>query len=286
MRIPAFMLGIVLVTLIVVPGGATTPTADPPLNLVVIGDSIPFAGFCTECEHAFVDDYALRLEGELGRKVEVINRSRDDGARLNQITDQVRNEGKLREQLAEADLVIISAGFNDGPTWDASHPCGADIGENARDDIDQMLAYTPDCLDQEVVAREDDFRQLFTSVAELVPDTSPVVIVDAYNAWTGWSLFAVNATPAELTQIDASLAHFYDAWNAQECAVATESGFVCLDLYHAFNGPDGTTPAGDLLELDYTHPSKKGNALIADLLIAADLLGDGAAPRAEATPGA
>lgn len=273
MRISAFILGIMLVALNVIPGLAATPTAAPSLNLVVIGDSIPFARFCTECERAFVDDYALRLEGALGREVTVINRSRDDGAQLNQITDQVKNEEKLREQLASADLVIISAGFNDGPSWDASHPCGATIGDNARDDIDQMLSYTPDCLDEEIAAREDDFRSLFTAVDELAPKTAPVVVVNAHNAWTGWSLFAAVATPAELEQIDRSLAYFFEGWNAQECAVAIESGFNCLDVYHAFNGPDGLTPAGDLLELDYTHPSKKGNALIADLLMAADLLG-------------
>ncbi len=277
MRVSALLLGTMLVALTIVPGLAATPTAAPSLNLVVIGDSIPFAGFCTDCEHAFVDDYALRLEGDLGREVNVINRSRNDGAQLNQIADQVENEGMLREQLAAADLVIISAGFNDGPTWMSNHPCGTAIGDSTREAIDQMLSYTPDCLDEEVSAREDDFRRLFTSVAELVPDTSPVVVVNAYNSWTGWSELAANAEPSELTQIDQSLAYFLDGWNAQECAIAAESGFVCIDLYHAFNGPDGMTPAGDLLELDYSHPSQKGNALIADLLMAADVFGSPAA---------
>lgn len=273
MRIFAWVLGIFLVALSVVPGLAATPTADPPLNLVGIGDSIPYAGFCTACEHAFVDDYAIRLEGQLGREVTIINRSRNDGAQLNQIADQVATEERLREQLASADLVIISAGFNDGPPWEADHPCGTPLGRSLRQDIDQMLAYTPDCLGEEVAAREEDFRTLFTAIDALVPETASVVVVNAYNSATGWPELAGYATPAELAQIDQSLASFFDAWNAQECAVAAESGVVCVDLYHAFNGPDGMTPAGDLLELDYSHPSKQGNALIADLLMAANLLG-------------
>ena len=273
MRVSAFVLGAMLVALNVVHGLAATPTAAPPLDLVVIGDSIPFAGFCTTCERAFVADYALRLEGALGREVKVINRSRNDGAQLNQIADQVETETRLREELSAADLVIISAGINDGPPWAPEHPCGSYIGSETRDMIDQMLAYTQDCLDGSVAAREDDFRRLFTAVDDLAPDASPVVVINAYNSWTGWPELAANATPAELEQFDRTISHFLDAWNEQECALAVESGFVCIDLYHAFNGPDGMSPAGDLLELDYSHPSQKGNALIADLLMEADVLG-------------
>ena len=290
MRIPAFVLGIMLVALTVLPGAAATPPAASALNLVVIGDSIPFAGFCTECEHAFVDDYALRLEGVLGREVTVINRSRNDGAQLNQIADQVASEAKLREQLADADLVIVSAGINDGPPWPATHPCG-DLkgGATTRDIIDQMLSFTEACLDEEVAAREEDYRTLFASLTELVPDGTPVVILNAYNSWTGWPELATAATPDELAKVNQAIAYFYDGWNRMECALAAESGFVCIDLYHAFNGPDGAMAAGDLLELDYSHPSKKGNALIADILMEADLLGNGVATpvtATEATPAA
>lgn len=287
MRIVKFVLGIMLIALTSIPGRAATPTAAPPLNLVVIGDSIPFADFCSDCERAFVSDYAQRMKESLGREVLVTNRSRNDGARLNQIADQVTTEERLRQELASADLVIISAGINDGPTWDASHPCG-DLsgGATTRDAIDQILAYTPECLDEEVAAREEDFRRLFTAVDELVPETTPVAVVNAYNWWTGWPEMVANASPDELAQIDQSIASFLERWNTQECAIAAESGFVCVDLYHAFNRPDGTSPAGDLLELDYSHPSIKGNALIADLLIEADLLGDPSATPAsvEASP--
>ena len=43
---------------------------------------------------------------------------------------------------------------------------------------------------------------------------------------------------------------------------------------------------GDLLELDYSHPSQKGNALIADLLMEAELFGSPSAtpPALEASP--
>ncbi len=273
MRLSGIVLGTMLVALNIVHALASTPTAAPALSLVAIGDSIPFAGFCTECEDAFVDDYALRLEGAHRREVEVINRSRNDGAQLNQIADQVETERVLREQLSSADIVIISAGINDGPPWGPEHQCGSETSSSDREIIDQILSYTEDCLDDAVAEREDDFRRLFTSVDALVPDGSPVLVVNAYNWWTGYPVLAAVATTDELAQIDRMVAYFLDGWNEQECALANERGFICVDVYHAFNGPDGMLPAGDLLELDYSHPSKKGNALIADLLMEIGVFG-------------
>jgi hypothetical protein len=51
------------------------------------------------------------------------------------------------------------------------------------------------------------------------------------------------------------------------CSAADANGFTCADISTAFNGEDGTTPSGDLLARDYTHPSDKGNQVIADVLV-------------------
>ena len=52
------------------------------------------------------------------------------------------------------------------------------------------------------------------------------------------------------------------------CRSAERHGFACADIYHAFNGPDGTKASGSLLAEDYTHPSNQGNARIARVLAA------------------
>ena len=57
-----------------------------------------------------------------------------------------------------------------------------------------------------------------------------------------------------------------DPWSAMICKAAQANGFTCADIYHAFNGSDGRTPSGDLLAGDYTHPSDKGNEVIARVL--------------------
>ena len=59
------------------------------------------------------------------------------------------------------------------------------------------------------------------------------------------------------------LAEKLAAFNAMICEVAEANGAVCVDLVPAFNGPDGTADAGDLLVDDHIHPSKAGQELIA-----------------------
>ena len=51
------------------------------------------------------------------------------------------------------------------------------------------------------------------------------------------------------------------------CDSAKANKFACADIYHAFNGPTGEKPSGDLLADDYTHPSQKGNDEIARVLV-------------------
>ena len=51
------------------------------------------------------------------------------------------------------------------------------------------------------------------------------------------------------------------------CDSASANGFTCADIYHAFNGPDGTKASGDLLAPDYIHPSQEGNDLITTVLV-------------------
>jgi lysophospholipase L1-like esterase len=59
---------------------------------------------------------------------------------------------------------------------------------------------------------------------------------------------------------------FYDVYSALTCRLARKHEAVCIDTYHAFNGPNGRRDAGSLLADDHTHPSAKGHRLIAQLL--------------------
>ena len=62
---------------------------------------------------------------------------------------------------------------------------------------------------------------------------------------------------------------FFDRYSALTCQLARQHGAVCIDTYHAFNGPNGVRDAGPLLAPDHTHPNAKGHKLIAQLLVRA-----------------
>ncbi|MEO8571974.1 MAG: hypothetical protein ABI553_09795 [Chloroflexota bacterium] len=62
----------------------------------------------------------------------------------------------------------------------------------------------------------------------------------------------------------------YDAWNAMLCDRADAHGFTCVDIYHTFDGPQGTRATGDLT-VDGAHPNQGGNDLIAAMLAKVDV---------------
>src|SRR5262249_17900373 len=59
---------------------------------------------------------------------------------------------------------------------------------------------------------------------------------------------------------------FFDTYSAIACKLARKYAGICIDTYHAFNGPQGRKDAGSLLAPDHTHPSAAGHRLIARLL--------------------
>ena len=105
------------------------------------------------------------------------------------------------------------------------------------------------------------FEDLFAKIVALrVGKPTVFLTINAYNFW--------NSQPAAEIHPEAMTAarDLLDAWNAMVCKAAQENGFTCADIYHAFNGADGLTPAPDLIAKGNVHPSDKGNEVIARVL--------------------
>ena len=106
---------------------SAAPSAAPSeapegLVLVAIGDSIPYNASedCPGCA-GFVDSYAEALTIEIGRPVSAENWSRHDGARTIDILEQLETDERFRDQLAAADVIVMSVGFNDQPPFADAH---------------------------------------------------------------------------------------------------------------------------------------------------------------------
>jgi len=240
------------------PSSSGSPTekepTQPGYSLVALGDSLPFAGpDCGGCP-SFATLYGAMVEESAGQPARVKNLSMHDGVTTPVLVDRLRTSDPLRAAVAGADIVLISAGHNDTP-WNLNDdPCDGPSGN----DID-WSAYTAECAREAADGFGPVLDDLLTEV-ELLRDGAPTAIrvINFYNDWIGWADAPPEVTPATVAVLD--------AFSAVICDVAAAHDAACADTYHAFNGPDGASPAGALLADDYTHPSAAGHELIADVL--------------------
>ena len=196
-----------------------------------------------------------------------------------QIRDQVHDDESLRAELAAADVVLVSVGFNNAMTdppyaaalverYGGDWGCLGDIGTTIATYVTWALEHLDDpCVQAGLDAYAAVYDDIFSSINE-VRGGAPGVLA-ALNVYDA-NLMGRDFTESGLDRpiLDATwpwMISLYDRWNDMECARATEHDFTCVDLYDAFNGPGGDRPIG-ALSIDGAHPSQEGNDLIADLL--------------------
>jgi lysophospholipase L1-like esterase len=243
-----------------------------PIHLLVIGDSIPFAEFCPGCT-GFVSQYAEELRVRTGRRVEVVNRSRNDSAGMTQIETQLTDEETLRDQVVRADVVLVSVGYNnalpDATTW---ADCPGDMGGTVESYVAWALKTTKGCLEGGVEAYAAQYDRIFGTITQLRdPSTAVLAAINVHDGNLGGpDLRAAKLSAKTRSDLDRWMIDVYDRWNTMLCRTAAEHGFACIDVYHAFNGPKGDHPSG-ANTADGAHPSQAGNDVIADLLARLDI---------------
>ena len=92
-----------------------------------------------------------------------------------------------------------------------------------------------------------------------------------YDFWVGLPELA-GAPDAARRASERLMTYAVDSWRDALCEVVAGIDATCVDVYAAFNGPEGRLDAGELVASDHTHPSQAGNDLIRDLLLEANLL--------------
>jgi lysophospholipase L1-like esterase len=239
----------------------STPSASerPPLSLVAIGDSIPYndPGDCSGCV-GFVSQYAKALAAATGREVKTANWSQHNGLTLPMLTDEL---WKFEDELRNADAIIVGIAHNSFPL-NEPEPCGTKFDEPAAT-FEDWSALNASCATRATKTYQPMYEHLYSAIAELRGGKPTIMLtINKYSDWLGWPKVHFTADQQKRT------VKLHDAWNAMLCDAAERNAFTCVDVYHQFNGPHGTTPSGDLLAADYTHPSQKGNDAIAKALVA------------------
>jgi lysophospholipase L1-like esterase len=240
------------------PSAEASESAD--LNLVTIGDSIPYAGAdCGGCA-SFTALFAESIEADTGLTVSAENLSSHEGLTAEGLANRIQTSEPMRTAVAGADIVVVTIGHNSTPWNLTDDPCdGAAEGPGA-----EWALYTGECVIQVALAYGEHLDAILTEIEAMRGDRPTAIRVTTdYNDIIG--------LPEALPEWTDPSAEVIDAFHAETCRVAEARGVVCVDVYHSFNGPNGRTPAGALLASDYTHPSSSGQQRIADLLIQAGL---------------
>ncbi|MEO8289043.1 MAG: GDSL-type esterase/lipase family protein [Chloroflexota bacterium] len=245
-------------TLTTIPSQEPTTSASGaiPWSLVAIGDSIPYNSpqDCPGCT-GFVDRYATAITKATGHPVKVQNLSQHNGLNTDGLLKELQSDAVRREALAGADVIVVSIGAND-IAWNINDdPC-----DGPTTDSPDWSKFNPICAAAAAEIFRPKLESVYSQIAALRAGKLTIFrTINRYNDWidANFPPEGVNATH-----------DLVEAWNAMVCRAAQANGFTCADVYHAFNGSDGITPAVGLLAADYTHPSDKGNEVIARVLAA------------------
>lgn len=238
------------------PAPPATRSGPAPLTLVAIGDSIPYnsPGDCVGCT-SFVDRYGRALERATGRDVMVKNLSGHNGLTLPMLLEELPD---LEPELANADAIIVAASHN-SILLNEPAPCGTRY-DGATGTFEDWTKVTRACAKQSAARFRDGYDQLHATIASWRSGKPTLLLtVNKYNDWLG--------DPQLSDGQERRTIWVHDAWNEMICTSAEQHGFLCADIYHAFNGRSGDRFADQLLTFDRTHPSDEGNALIARVLV-------------------
>lgn len=227
----------------------------PRFHLVALGDSIPFGKhFCGDCA-TFVDLYATNLERQTGAPVTTQNLSQDTEITSSDLAREIGTDSSMREAVADADVVTVSVGHNDTPWNTGSDPCDGHKGyPNAG-----WTTYHGTCLAKTVAEYGRNLATVLTGIATLRAGKPTLILVtNDYDDIIG--------DPAVPASVDPIVIRVVTDFARTTCRIAVQHQAMCIDTYHAFNGPAGKNAATRLLESDHTHPNEAGHQLIAHLL--------------------
>jgi lysophospholipase L1-like esterase len=227
----------------------------PTLHLVALGDSIPFGQhFCGNCG-TFDDLYAAHLRHTANAKVTVQNLSQATEITSADLRREMNSDASMRAAVAQADIVTVSVGHNDTPWNSFTDSCDGHGGYPNAD----WASYRGRCVAKTAAEYGRNLASVLAAITVLRAGKPTLIMVtNDYDDIIGDPVVPASADPG--------VARVVDAFAGTTCRMATAHHAVCIDTYHAFNGPTGRGDATELLEGDHTHPNESGHQLIAHLL--------------------
>jgi lysophospholipase L1-like esterase len=219
---------------------------DGSVAVVGIGDSVT-SGYNCNCE-AFVGLYATQLAAKYDLQTSSVNLG-VPGWTSSQLLAAITRPGSFRDEVATADIVLVTIGANDLNPLESIGPAGC-----------PATCYTP------LIQTAGHNVQLIVDAAKSANPAHPakVLVTDYWNVFQDGDVGIAEHGAAYQTWSDALTL----AESTQICQGAQRAGATCVSLYAPFksNGSANTTA---LLASDGDHPDAAGHQLIASTLLAA-----------------
>jgi lysophospholipase L1-like esterase len=252
--IPALGLGAALIAVAAQPS-SRLPSAQgavrSTLHVVALGDS-DTTGSGDPTGVGWVGRYAHLLRQRLGLTVTVKNLARD-GKTSSALLADVRKDRATRSAVKRADILLLGIGGADLNAGDGRWEAGKCKGKA--------------CYAADLRAFGRNFESTVATLGKLRGSQKTVLrAITPPNGLTG----AEDVIPPFLRPVATEIG-VYQAETLRNtiCATMTRHRGRCVDVLHAFNGPDGTQDAyteGLMNHVDCCYPNAKGQQLIAQLL--------------------
>jgi lysophospholipase L1-like esterase len=238
--------------------GASGRVTAKHLRVVALGDSLPYGradcGFC----QTFVDLFRTAIARHAHVQVTGRNLSEHTGIDSSDLRRQIHSSHSLRTAIAGASVITVTIGHND-PPWNNDHDSCDGSGGYPHADYSK---YGARCVDATASLFPSNLDGILKAIATFRAGRATILrVTNDYNDSIGDPVIPHSAY--------AVAKPFYDRDAAVACELARKYHGICIDTYHAFNGPNGDRDAGPLLAPDHTHPNAKGHKLIAQLLVRA-----------------
>ena len=237
----------------------TTTTSSPPttaatasggisrsITVVGIGDSVT-SGYNCNCE-AFVGLYATQLAAQDDVATSSVNLG-VPGWTSSQLLTAMTKPGAFRDQVAKADILLVTIGANDLNPLEAKGPTGC-----------PATCYPP------LIDSAGHNVELIVDAARAANPVHPatVLLTDYWNVFQDADVGTAEHGTAFQSWSDA----LTRAESTQICDGARSAGATCVNLYAPFKGNGSSNPTS-LLAPDGDHPHAAGHQLIASTLLAA-----------------
>jgi lysophospholipase L1-like esterase len=216
------------------------------MTVVGIGDSVT-SGFNCSCK-SFVELYANGLATQRQRATSWVNLG-VPGITSSQLLQSLTQPGADRDQVAHADILLVTIGANDLEALESGQPADC-----------PATCYTP-----LVDAVGHNVELIVKAARAAQPAHPPTVLVTDY-----WNVFQDGdvGTAEHGTAFQSWSDTLTRAQSTQICQAARQSGATCVSLYAPFKGNGSINPTS-LLTADGDHPNAAGHQLIASTLLGA-----------------